>query len=157
MHVSTKAGDHLALCGGFVLTHCQPPKAVELGRVRPDGSVVTLDDVELEAGYLATVERHPEHGTVGGICPVCMVKVERLRWPGRAKRERASAVKEKIAAARKSKMAALAAKATDVRGKITEVRQAAARQAPARLRTRARARAGSGAWADELADRYGDA
>lgn len=133
LHVSTKAGDGTALCGAFVLTHCQPPKAVELGRRRPDGSEILLSEVELEAGWLATVPRHPEHGTVGELCRACLERVERMRWPGRAKHEKLAKVRAKVKTAKESKRGELAAKAKEVQGKLAQAKQAAA---SGRTRTR---------------------
>jgi hypothetical protein len=84
IHVTRTAKPELALCGDFVLSHAYPPKAVELGGIRQDGSAIALADVETEAAWLATAPRHPEHGIPGEICPRCMVKIERLRWPRRS-------------------------------------------------------------------------
>jgi hypothetical protein len=84
IHVTRTAKPELAICGDFVPSHAHPPKAVELGGMRQNGSAIALADIETEAAWLATAPRHPEHGIPGEICPRCMVKVERLRWPHRS-------------------------------------------------------------------------
>ncbi len=78
-----------ALCKKKSLAFSCPPKSVCLGTKRPDGSHVSLDDVELEAGYIAVAKRHPDDGTAGDLCHECMEAVERMRDSEKRRTERA--------------------------------------------------------------------
>lgn len=79
IHVSTQAKADVGLCGESVLEHVWPPEVVELGRRRRDGSVIALEDVELEAGWIAIASRHVNAAKVDGLCQACLVKVGKLR------------------------------------------------------------------------------
>lgn len=120
-HVSLARREDRGLCGKFTLAHCFPPKTIELGRIRPDGSVIQLDEVELEAGWLASVPRHRDAGVWLGVCPDCMVCVERRR---RRERRESDGGKAERAEARRTRAEARAAKRT-----ASEARKAAKAEA----------------------------
>lgn len=79
IHVAAKPDLDHALCGDKILPRPHVRRTVEIGYERNDGSIVALDDVELEAGWISMLERHPQAVKVGDMCRGCLEKVAKLR------------------------------------------------------------------------------
>ena len=108
IHVTRTPDATEALCGARVLPKPAVPEAVELGLRRPDGSLVTLDEVELEMGWIGNLPRHREATKVGHPCRECLEKVAKLRDRAAAPGRKAAAkieAREAKAAARKTMLA----------------------------------------------------
>ena len=79
IHVAARPDLDRALCGAKILPRPTVRQTVELGYIRDDGSLVTLDEAELEAGWLANLPRHPQAVKVGQPCDACFDRVAKLR------------------------------------------------------------------------------
>lgn len=119
IHVTRRADLSTALCGARTLPHPAAPEAVELGAVRRDGSIVALDEVELEMGTIGNLPRHREAIKIGHPCRDCLERVAKLRdklaRPAKkaaAKVDAAQRRAERAATAETRKTASAEAKAT---------------------------------------------
>ena len=121
IHVTRTPDATEALCGARVLPKPAVPEAVELGLRRPDGSLVTLDEVELEMGWIGNLPRHREATKVGHPCRECLEKVTKLRdraaAPGRkaAAKIEGKAQRAEAAQARKAAREAAALEARETK------------------------------------------
>lgn len=87
-----------AICGDRILILPAVPEYVILGGRRPNASLVTLDEVELEAGWIANLPRHFERPMVMDFCSGCMKRVAAMRAKLVAprKRERRTLAQRKV-------------------------------------------------------------
>jgi hypothetical protein len=121
IHVVPKPDGSYALCGEWVLYRPSQTLNVELGALRPDGSRIQLDEIELEAGWIGNIVRHPEGPRVTDLCRACLEKVAKLRdkaaRPTREKAEKLETAQERKAARerRKLEVAEAAAEAKQAR------------------------------------------
>lgn len=79
IHVVPKPDGSYALCGEWVLYRPSQTLNVEIGAIRPDGSRIKLDEIELEAGWIGNIVRHSEGPRVTDLCRACLEKVAKLR------------------------------------------------------------------------------
>lgn len=133
IHVIKKPDHSYALCGAWVLYRPATPMNVELGLRRRDGSQVTLDEIDLEAGYIGNLPRHRESVKVGDLCRGCLEKVGKMRdahdYPMLTKKAVAKVRTHEDREVRRAQREAAAAEAQCRRDERTRQREAKLRNA----------------------------